>query len=223
MQLDLTPLVGCPFPICGPDVTNKLNATFSALVKQFFARGWLSQIIHCRDPLYTFAVWDIGGLVNTKDNYTPRGVPCGTGPCDECVEVQGRRVWRWDVNYMLLGCVAAMCGYLLQHALDMGSRGKIGKEWEWPGARYWVVEGYQRCPVGRTISPGNPYDVIRDWDNYFYGPIVRVWPTPRSIGFPKGPGSPGRIDYSARCLPCASTATPGPFSYYMGPDHWLEG
>jgi hypothetical protein len=159
----------------------------------FDALPWWRTALGCGPP--NELRWDIyiGNII--------RKVPgCSTGKCALCMEVFGANHWLWDVNYLLWGCLEALCTFTLAEA--------IGKAYVYKGAKYgcgatptfewnpyikrFIEAGYRYCETGKPIS-------------------ATLWATP-------GYGSYGHNPNYKRCAPCptAYPATPIGFDWFTG-------
>jgi RHS repeat-associated protein len=158
--LDTIDLLGLtPCQACGRSVDQALRLTHTDVVNRFNALGFWGQCKACAPiwfPIGDYSMaWDMRAMVWGGWSKNMR---CGkVTTCEWTVTVGGKCYNAWDVNYMLYGWAASMCGMTLDNMQAHVIAWKTAKK-DWarlPGAMAFSTLGYfgVYSPLPPEVAP----------------------------------------------------------------------
>jgi RHS repeat-associated protein len=161
---------------CGPDVGTQLVATLQHAIKVFEQTSFWTKRWWCNNPALWLS-WDLYPECWDRPGANPKCGACvrGTSPnLQACVTVFGKKHNNWNVNYVLWGAMAGLCGlsdigavaFAKLHKQKKYVFGESECGYEWTDTlKAWVMAGYNFIEPD-TILPSPPVPLSMGMPQY---------------------------------------------------------
>jgi len=161
--------------ICGPDVTQALNAVRNKIIGDFKKLSVKDQTAKCTG-LWGGASWDITQLHDS--GFLPNK-GCSTGDCAGTVQVNGKCYSSDAVNYYMYGTMHSLCSLLPEKTVKIGMLWPFAVSGDASCKSKWAWAGIWGGTSGVSCSD---YSFCERCPNKFGGPFnydwnpIKLWP-----------------------------------------------